>query len=234
MSKRHHPSSRRTPHAPEQQDDSFVAGVMDFSRWASENRQLLVLSGVVLALLVAGGVYYVNFQRSLVTQAVNQLESIHQTISISAFEDAKAQLSTFLERFEGTAQAREAVVLLGRLHLEAGDAAVGISVLERGDLGLRDALGIQGNSLLARAYEDQGRWSDAEALYLDVADRAELDFQIREALDSAARTRHRQQDIEGVVELYEEILATFEADDPGRGIYELRLAEMREVAEGLG
>ena len=234
MSKRHHPSSRRTPHAPEQQDDSFVAGVMDFSRWASENRQLLVLSGVVLALLVAGGVYYVNFQRSLVTQAVNQLESIHQTISISAFEDAKAQLSTFLERFEGTAQAREAVVLLGRLHLEAGDAAVGISVLERGDLGLRDALGIQGNSLLARAYEDQGRWSDAEALYLDVADRAELDFQIREALDSAARTRHRQQDIEGAVELYEEILATFEADDPGRGIYELRLAEMREVAEGLG
>ena len=234
MSKRHHPSSRRTPHAPEQQDDSFVAGVMDFSRWASENRQLLVLSGVVLALLVAGGVYYVNFQRSLVTQAVNQLESIHQTISISAFEDAKAQLSTFLERFEGTAQAREAVVLLGRLHLEAGDAAVGISVLERGDLGLRDALGIQGNSLLARAYEDQGRWSDAEALYLDVADRAELDFQIRDALDSAARTRHRQQDIEGAVELYEEILATFEADDPGRGIYELRLAEMREVAEGLG
>ena len=234
MSKRHHPSSRRTPHTPEQQDDSFVAGVMDFSRWATENRQLLVLSGVVLALLVAGGVYYVNFQRSLVTQAVNQLESIHQTISISAFEDAKAQLSTFLESFEGTEQAREAVVLLGRLHLEAGDAAAGISVLERGDLGLRDALGIQGNSLLARAYEDQGRWSDAEALYLDVADRAQLDFQIRDALDSAARTRHRQKDIEGAAELYERILATFEADDPGRGIYELRLAEMREVAQGLG
>ena len=207
---------------------------MDFSRWAGQNRQLLLLSGVVMALLVAGGVHYVNFQRSLVTQAVNQLESIHQTISISAFEDAKAQLSTFLERFEGTDQAREAVVLLGRLHLEAGDAAVGISVLERGDLGLGDALGIQGNALLARAYEDQGRWSDAEALYLDVADRAELDFQIRDALDSAARTRHRQQDIDGAAELYERILATFEADDPGRGIYELRLAEMREVARGLG
>ena len=80
MSKRHHPWSRRTPHTPEQQDDSFVAGVMDFSRWAGENRQLLVLSAVVLALFVAGGVYYMNFQRSLVTQAVNQLESIHQTI----------------------------------------------------------------------------------------------------------------------------------------------------------
>lgn len=234
MSKRQHPSSRRTPHTPEQRDDAFVSGAMDLSRWTSENRQLLVLSGVVVALLVAGGVYYVNFQRSLVTQATNQLESIHQTISISAFEDAKAQLGTFLERFEGTEQAREAVLLLGRLHLEAGDAAVAISVLERGDLGLGDALGIQSNSLLARAYEDQGRWSDAEALYLDVADRAQLDFQIRDALNGAALTRHRQQDIEGAAELYERILATFETDDPGRGIYELRLAEMRQVAEGLG
>ena len=132
MSKRHHPASRRQPHTPEQQDDAFVAGVMDMSRWVSENRQLLVLGGVVLVLLISGGLYYVNFQRSVATQAMNQLESIHQSISISAFEDAKAQLSTFVDRFEGTNQAREAVVLLGRLHLEAGDAAVAISVLERG------------------------------------------------------------------------------------------------------
>ncbi len=234
MSKRHHPASRRQPHTPEQQDDAFVAGVMDMSRWVSENRQLLVLGGVVLVLLISGGLYYVNFQRSVATQAMNQLESIHQSISISAFEDAKAQLSTFVDRFEGTNQAREAVVLLGRLHLEAGDAAVAISVLERGDLSLGDALGIQGSSLLARAYEDQGRWADSESLYLQIADRAELDFQIRDALESAARTRHRQRNIAGAAELYERILATFEADDPGRGIYELRLAEMRGVAEELG
>ena len=234
MSKRHHPSSRRRPHEPEGQEDAFVAGAMDLSRWAGQNRQLLVLGGVVIALFVAGGVYYLNFQRSVVNQAMNQLESIHQTISISAFEDAKAQLSIFVERFEGTGEAREAVVLLGRLHLEAGDATVAISVLERGDLGLGDGLGIQGSSLLARAYEDQGRWADAEALYLRVADRAELDFQIRDALESAGRARHRQQNIEGAAELYERILATFEADEPGRDVYELRLAEMREVAEGMG
>ena len=53
---------------------------MDLSRWAGKNRQLLTLSGVVLTLLIAGGVYYVNFQRSVATQAMNQLESIHQSI----------------------------------------------------------------------------------------------------------------------------------------------------------
>ena len=234
MSKRHHPASRRAPHEPNKQEDAFVAGIMDFSSWASKNQQLLVLGAVVAALFVSGGIYYMNFQRSVSEQAMNQLESIHQTISISAYEDAKAQLSIFLDRFEGTDEAREAVVLLGRLHLEAGDATVAISVLERGGLGLGDPLGIQGSSLLARAYEDQGRWADAEALYLRVADRAELDFQIREALDSAGRARHRQQDIEGAAELYERILATFEPDDAGRGVYELRLAEMREVAAGTG
>ena len=121
-----------------------------------------MLVAVAVGLLVAGGIYYVNFQRTVTIQAVNRLESIHQTIAISAFEDAKAQLSTFLDQFDGTDQAREAVILLGRLHLESGDAAVAISVLERADLGFRDPLGIQANSLLARAYENQGRWPEAE------------------------------------------------------------------------
>ncbi len=230
MSKRHHPSSRRTPHTVEEQDDAFLAGVMDASSWATKHRQLLVMAAVVVGLFIAGGIYYVNFQRSLANQATNRLETIHQTISIQALEDAKAQLSTFLERFGGTDQAREAVVILGRLHLEAGDAPVAISVLERADLGLTDAIGLQGGNLLAHAYEDQGRWADAEEMYLNVADRSELDFQMREALADAARTRRRQRDIDGAAELYERILATFEENDPGRGVYELRLAEMQEIA----
>jgi tetratricopeptide (TPR) repeat protein len=229
MSKRHPPSTRRTPRTSHDQDDAFVAGVIDFSEWAKTHRQALTLMGVAVGLLVAGGIYYVNFQRSLTIQAVNRLESIHQTISISAFEDAKAQLSTFLDSFEGTDQAREAVILLGRLHLESGDAPVAISVLERADLGFRDPIGIQANSLLARAYENQGRWPEAEDRYLEVADRADFDFQVRAALNSAARVRRRQQDHDGAAELYERILATFEEGDPAKGVYELRLAEVRAL-----
>ena len=104
-----------------------------------------------------------------------------------------------------------------------------ISVLERADLGFRDPIGIQGNSLLARAYEHQGRWPEAEDTYLEVADRADFDFQIRAALNSAARARRRQQDLDGAAVLYERILATFEEDDPAKGLYELRLAEVREA-----
>jgi tetratricopeptide (TPR) repeat protein len=228
MSKRHNPSSRRTPQTPHEQDDAFVAGAIDFSEWASTHRQALTLLVVALSLLIAGGIYYVNFQRSLTVQAVNRLESIHQTISLAAVEDAKTQLSAFLESFDGTDQAREGVIMLARLHLESGDAPVAINVLERADLGFRDPIGIQGNSLLARAYENQGRWPEAESTYLEVADRADFDFEIRAALNSAASARRRQQDFAGAVELYERILATFEENDPNKGLYELRLAEVRE------
>ena len=228
MSKRQHPSTRRTPQTLHEQDDAFVAGAIDLTEWARTHRQVLTLLVVAVGLLVAGGIYYVNFQRSMTIEAVNRLESIHQTVAISAVEDAKAQLSTFLDQFEGTDQAREAVILLGRLHLESGDATVAISVLERADLGFRDPLGIQANSLLARAYENQGRWREAEATFLEVADRSDFDFEIRRALDSAARARRRQQDPIGAAELYERILTTFDDDDPAKGLYELRLAEVRE------
>ncbi len=229
MSKRQHPSARRKPQSANEQDDAFVAGVIDFSEWARQHRQMLTLLVITGVILVAGGLYYVNFQRTLRIQAVNLLEEIHQTIAISATEDAKAQLSSYLESFEGTDQAREAVIILGRLHLESGDAPVAISVLERANLGFRDPIGVQGNSLLARAYENQGRWPEAEDTFLEVADRAEFDFQIRGALDSAARVRRRQQDYIGAAELYERIIATFEENDPTRGLYQLRLAEVREI-----
>ena len=98
----------------------------------------------------------------------------------------------------------------------------------RADLGFRDPLGIQANSLLARAYETQGRWPEAEAAFLEVADRSDFDFEMRRALDSAARARRRQQDNSGAAELYERILTTFDDDDPAKGLYELRLAEVRE------
>ncbi len=228
MSKHKHPSSRRKPRTPHEQDDAFVAGVLDSSEWARKHQQALTLIVIAVGLIFAGMFYYVNFRRTMTIEAVNQLERIHQTIAIAASDDAKAQLSTFLEQFAGTDQANEAVILLGRLHLEAGDAAVAISVLERADLGFGDAIGLQANSLLARAYEDQGRWPAAEATFLEVADRSDFDFEIRRALESAARARRRQQNLAGAAELYERILTTFEDDDPAKGVYELRLAEVRQ------
>ena len=68
---------------------------------------------------------------------------------------------------------------------------------------------------------------DAEATYLRIADRSELDFQVRNALSNAARIKVSQGDGAGAIELYQRALDTFEANEPARGIYELRIQELR-------
>ena len=230
MTKRHRPGARRLPHEHEEQEDAFVAKVLDVSEWTRTHREVLTLGVVVLGLAVAGGLYYWNFAQERDQRALLQLELIHNSISLDAKEDAKAMLRTFLDQFGASPHSREGVLLLARMNLETGAAPVAVSILEDEGMSLNSPLGLQAGFLLARAYEETGRWPNAEALYLDIADHAELDFQIRESLDDAARARMRQQDAAGAAELYERILDTFDGADPERGVFEMRLAEAREIA----
>lgn len=227
---RHHPGARRQPHKSEEQDDAFIAGVLEASSWAKRHQHMLIVLAVAATVTVAMGLYWVSYRRTVRNQAINQLESIQQTIGLAAVEDAKQQLQVFIARFGSIPQADEAVLLLARLNLETGSAPVAINVLETANLSLRTPIGLQAASLLARAYEDQGRWADAETLYLDVAGQADLKFARLEALEAAARSRFRQRDIAGAAELYQQILDDLEETDPSRGIYELRLAEMTALA----
>jgi tetratricopeptide (TPR) repeat protein len=141
-------------------------------------------------------------------------------------EGAKNELITFLERFSGTVYEGEARLLLGDLYLQSADAQQALQVLEPLGSSPRDPIEFQGAALLGAAYEEEGRLDDAEATYLRIADRSELDFQVRNALSSAARIKVSQGDGEGAIQLYQRALATFEANEPARGIYELRIQEL--------
>ena len=212
-------------------EDRFVTSVVSVSDWIRGNRDLGLIVAFLAMLGGAALVYYMDFKKDQVNQAASRLESIHQSITISALEDAKAQLSTFVERFSGTPQAEEATVLLGRLHMEDEDFLVAISVLESAELSMGTATGIQANSLLARAYEAQGRWNDAEEQHISVASASDLDFEVRESLEAAARIRITLRDFSGAIELYQEILETLADDDPRRGIYTSKMAEVAGSVE---
>lgn len=207
-------------------EDKFLVSVVSLSAWIRRNRDLTVIALLAGVLGIAALYYYVDNTRRMVLQAATRLEAIHSSVAILALEDAKSQLSTFIDRFSGTNQADEAVVLLGRLHLEAGDFLVAISVLQAADLSMNTPSGVQANSLLARAFEAQGRWSDAETQHLKVASGSELEFEIRGSLESAARARIRQRDFTGAMALYEQILEELEEADPREGFYAARLAEI--------
>lgn len=232
MSKRRPGASRTAKQSHDEADDVFLARVLDFTKWAGSNQQVLTVAAVLAALLIAGGLYYRSYRAQLDEQAAQQLEVVYQSISISDVEGAKADLATFLDRFGGTAYEGEARLVLGELYLETNAPQQAIAVLEPLGARPRAPIEFQGAALLGAAYEQEERWAEAEAVYLAVADRSDLDFQVRDALANAARIRGERGDSAGAIELYERVLASLDENAPERGRYEMRIAEIRSGSNG--
>ncbi len=230
MSQRH-PGARRThQERGDDPDDVFLSKVLHVGEWTRANQQLLTVLGVVAVIVVAGIVYYRNYREALVQQAAQQLEAVHESIAIQDHEGAKSALVTFLERFDGTGYEGEARLLLGDLYLQSDDPQQAQVVLEPLGSSPRDPIEFQGAALLGAAYEQESLWSEAEAIYLRIADRSELDFQVRDALASAARIRGDQGDASGAIELYERVLSNMEENAADRGQFEMRIQELKTAA----
>lgn len=221
-----HPSSRRRSKGGGHPDDAFVSKTLAFGDWARENTGALIAAGAILAGLLWGIVYYVGYREDLRVQASSELEAIHQTIGMGDPEAAKQELGRFLERYGDTDLALEARILLAEQYLLSGETSQAISALEPAGRSLGTPLAVQAGFLLAASYEEDGQPERAEETYLRLADRADLQFQMRDALEGAARIRVARGDLEGAAELYRRLLDTFEEGEQGRGAYEMRLAEV--------
>lgn len=228
MTKRH-PSSRRRSKSEGHPDDAFVAKTLAFGDWARENTGALIVAAAVLAVLLWGIVYYVGYREDLRTQATGELEAIHQTIGMGDPEAAKQELGRFLERYGDTDLALEARILLAEQYLRTRETAQAVSTLEPATRSLGTPLAVQAGFLLAAAYEEDGQPQQAEETYLRLAEQADLQFQVRNALEDAARIRVARGDLEGAAELYRRLLGTFEQGEQGRGTYEMRLAEVESA-----
>lgn len=210
-------------------DDVFVARVLEAGNWLKSNQQAVTIGIVVLVIAVASLLYYRNYKASLVDQASSQLEQIHNKAATGDMQGAKNDLILYLDRFGSTAYAGEARMLLGEMYLSEGEAEQALATLEPIAESPRDPLELQAAALLGAAYEQDGRWADAEATYLRIADRSDLDFQVRDALAAAARIRAAQGNKAGAAELYRRILDGMKPDAPDRGTWEMRLAELGQL-----
>lgn len=231
------PASNSKVDSPE---DALTARALAFWNWARQNTQVLIAAGVVLAVAIGAGLYYYDYQQNLRMQAAQELERIHQTMAAAEPEAARTELQSFIDRFGETTYGTEARLLLAELHLRQDQPAEAISVLQPGTERLGDPLGLQAAFLQAAAYEEAARPDDAEALYLRIAEEAELGFQVRQALADAARLRAREGDYAGAADLYQRALDTFDDDEEAataasqRSTYRLRLAEMQAAATRQG
>ncbi|NNF25590.1 MAG: tetratricopeptide repeat protein [Gemmatimonadetes bacterium] len=217
-------SSKRVEHNP---DDAFIGGVLQASSWAQQNRQLLTIIGVALAVIVGGLWYWVSFQGGVEQQAIGELERIQQTVGLGDSDAARGELQTFLERFGGTRSAGEARMILGQLHLEAGDAGQAIVVLEDAMRDLDEPVNLQSAMLLGAAYETEGRTADAISTYRRVASEATLAFQVTDARMAAARLLEAEGNTAEAISTYERVLDELEETSPNRALVQMRLAELR-------
>ncbi|MFW6199102.1 MAG: tetratricopeptide repeat protein [Gemmatimonadota bacterium] len=235
MAKKRRPS-RQGSDSPE---DALSARLLSLGAWARENTQVVVISGIILAIAAAAGLYYYNFQQDVRMQAAEEFERIQQTVvGVGDTQTALTELQTFLDRFGDTPLAPEARLLLAEAHLNEGSPQQAIETLQPVVGNLGPPIAIQAAFLLGSAYEEAGQYGDAEELYLRIADEAELTFQVRNALAAAARMRAESEDYAGAAELYRRILDTYDDQEEAEGTpegdratYRLRLAEMEAMAD---
>lgn len=233
MAKKRRPSSEGSD-SPE---DAFSARLVALSAWARENTQVVIIAGIVAAIAVAAGLYYYDFQQDVRMQAAEEFERIQQTVvGVGDTQTALTELQTFLDRFGDTPLASEARLLLAEAHLHEGSPTQAIETLEPVVGNLQQPIAIQAAFLLGDAYEEADRDSDAEALYLRVAEEADLTFQVRNALADAAEVRADAGNFAGAADLYRRVLETYGDDGEGgaagdREMYEMRLAEMEARAD---
>lgn len=214
------------PVNPAEQEDVFIARTLEATRWAQRNRPMLTIAVVVLGLGVASLVYYGRHRSTLNIAAASQLEDLQLRLGQGDAEAVRADLNLYLERFASTVFADEARLTLGELLVTEGDHAGAAAILEPLAGDLENPLGTQAAALLAAVSEDMGDTQVAEGLYERLADRARLDFQVKDALIELARLRGERDDHAGALEAYDRLLAYIDEADLDRDRIEMWRAEV--------
>jgi predicted negative regulator of RcsB-dependent stress response len=228
MAKRH-PVSRSRPTQSAGAEDIFVEKTLVVSGWARQNRQALTLGAIGLVALLGGALYYASYRSGHLDQAAIELERVRQNAMFGDSAAATVELTQYIESFGNTPYAAEASLLLGELYLNTGQPAEAVEALAA-TADPRDPVGVQAAVLLARAHEQEGQLEEAEQVYLRIADGADLDFQVFEALADAARIRQSRGDAAGAAELYQRILDDIDETAPLRDVFRMRLEEARARA----
>ena len=212
----------------------FVSGIERTVAWARTYQRALLIGAVALIVLVAVVLYYVNVQRAIENQAAERFTQLQATIASGNTQLAIRDLQTFVDRFGSTESGQQGRLILGEILLREGQAPQAVDAL--GDLAddPEDATGTAAARIKAAAYEAMGQQDEAVSLYVRIAGAARFDYQAREALADAARVRLQNGDADAAAALYGRVLDTFAADDPGRGYYEMWLAEARARADQPG
>jgi len=220
---------------PKGGEDAFVAGIHRLLEWMGRNLRLLLLGAAGAVLVALGLMYYVNFKATVREQAATDLARLR--LSSASPEQLIPDVESFIGRYDGTASADEARVLLGHLYLDSGRGADALAVLRAVGAPADHPTGFAARSLLALAQEQSGDVRAAESTWQSLGRDARFGFQRREARANVARLYAQQGRVAEAIAIYEEIAREAEEDDDpsAAGVYRIRLGELRgEGGPGTG
>lgn len=228
-------SKKSGPGSSIPQDDAFLRAVTRLMGWATANRTAVTAGAVLLVLVAAGGLYYVNYRQGLEERAATRLQEIQATLqSGQASQQPVTTLQRYVDRFSGTRPAREARLLLARLHLQNGNPEQALRSLEP----LSDAppdtpTGYTVGLLRAAAHRDAGDRERALAIYSELAEKSRFAFQRHEAADRKARILIEAGRLQEALRIYRR-LTEKTSEQEGTGRYAVRLGEVRAMLQARG
>lgn len=222
---KHHPTARRV-HREANEEDVFVAGVLESSVWARNHGRNLVIAGVVTLVLLATLLYIRNWRGNLNNRAAAELTTVRQTMLEGNRDLAVRDLKQYVTKYGSASSVAEARLLLAQALLETGKPKEAIDAVQpiAGDPG--KGSGTSAGLILGAAYEAAKQPDKAEETYLRIADKARFGFEKRDALERAATLRLSKGNGAGAAELYDRALKTLpESQTEERAIYQMRIAE---------
>ena len=163
---------------------------------------------VVMVVVIIGGYKYVGWR------ATNAANALAQTKTIDDVSDRREALVSVFEEYKGTAAAREAALLLGRLADSGDDAEVAANWFEELSEQSRSYPILKVYAFLqqGRAYEELGRFEDAAEVY-QAASRVKGNFLKGQSMYDEARCREKLGAYGDASELYRAVIDTAAEED---------------------
>lgn len=203
-------------------EDALSARAAQLAAWAKKHARIIMTVTAVAAVAVAVFLYV------RMSQAARERAASAQYLSVAAAAQSGVtgapQLETFVRSYDGTTEADEARLELGRIYLAADQPQKALPHL-RAVAGSGGRLEYQGKMALAAALAQTNDRAGALRAYAEAAESAPLQFQRHEARSQAALLHEAAGEWKAAADLYRQILADTEAGSVDRSIVEMRLAE---------
>src|SRR5689334_6217659 len=99
MARRHTSQARSRTAAAVDSEDVFLEKTLALGSWAQNNRQTLIIGGIVVLAVLMGSLYYWNYRRGHMQQAAVELERVEQAAAFGDTATAKVELSKYVEAY---------------------------------------------------------------------------------------------------------------------------------------